>query len=110
MFIIGVVGVLFTVYKYFRDPQEALDKRESINQKETDSKASLIAQQVQWEKEATEKRFQEMGVRIETAMSLAQNHIHTVDTKVENLNTTVAAMSNKITELATIINERIPKK
>jgi Fe2+ transport system protein FeoA len=95
--------VIFAVYRYFRDPQVTDDKR-----------ASLLAQQVQWEKELTEKRFTEMGIRIDTALTLAQNHTHTVDVKVDGLTAMVNAMNlnltNKITELSAIINERIPKK
>lgn len=109
-FVLGLLAILFSVFLYFRTPQEALDKREALNQKETDGKASLLAQQMQWEKEATEKRFQELGLRITEAMTLAQNHIHTVDTKVDGLSKGMGSMSNEITRLATIIEERIPKK
>lgn len=109
-FSLGIISMIFGVFLYFRNPQEALDKREALNQKETDGKAALLAQQMQWEKEATEKRFAELGLRITEAMTLAQNHIHTVDTKVDGLSTEVGKMSNSITRLSTIIEERIPKK
>jgi len=109
-FSLGLLAILFSVYTYYRKPQEARDKREALNQKDTDSKASLLAQQLQWEKEATEKRFAEMGMRITETMTLAQNHIHTVDTKVDALSKGMSGMSNEITRLATIIEERIPKK
>ena len=42
-------------------------------------------------------------------MSLAQNHIHTVDIKVDKVVENVTRMSNEIVKLATIIEERIPK-
>ena len=109
-FALGFLAILFSVYNYFRNPQEALDKREALNQKDTDGKASLLAQQMQWEKEINEKRFTEMGLRINESMSLAQNHIHTVDTKVDDLAKRMTLMSNEITRLATIIEERIPRK
>lgn len=109
-FSLGIIGILFSVFIYFRNPQEELDKREALNQKDIDGKATLIAQQLQWEKEATEKRFAELSCRITEAMTLAQNHIHTVDTKVDGLSKGMGTMSNEITRLATIIEERIPKK
>lgn len=56
-FIIGLLGVLFTVYNYFRKPQEDIEKVQAVSQKEVDGKSNLLAQQVQWEKEANEKKF-----------------------------------------------------
>lgn len=109
-FALGLLAIIFSIYTYFRNPQEALDKREALNQKETDGKASLLAQQMQWEKELTEKRFTDMGLRITESMSLAQNHIHTVDTKVDDLAKRMTVMSNEVTRLATVIEERIPRK
>jgi hypothetical protein len=109
-FTLGIIGVLFTIYNYFRNPQEALERQQALGQSDIDGKAKLLAQQVQWEKEANEKKFIEFGLRLDTAMTLAQNHIHTVDTKVDTLLGTVGKMSNEITRLATIINERIPHK
>lgn len=121
-FILGIFGVVFTVYNYFRKPQEEMETKQAITekeignkatilaQKEVENKATLLAQQVQWEKEANEKKFSEFGIRLDSAFSLAQNHIHTVDTKVDKLIETINVMSNRITELSTIINERIPCK
>lgn len=99
MFALGILGIIFTVYNYFRNPQI---KSEKID--------ALLQQRMQWTSEATDKRFCDMNVNIKDAMTLAQNHIHTVDTKVENLIKTVGIMSNEITRLSTIIEERIPKK
>ena len=122
LFALGILGVIFTVFNYFRNPQEDLEKKQLITdkdlsskatilaQKEAEGKAGLLAQQVQWEKEANEKKFVEFGLRLDSAMTIAQNHIHTVDVKVDTLIGTVASMSNEITRLSTIIDERIPKK
>ena len=122
IFILGLLGVMFTVYKYFRDPQIISDKKQLILDTEIDSKASILAQkelenkanvlaeQVKGRNEENERRFLDMGNRLDLAMTTAQNHIHTVDVKVDNLITTVNIMSNEITRLATIIDERIPKK
>lgn len=107
---LGLIGIIFSVFNYFRNPQEALDKREALNQKDADGKAMLLAQQFQQEKEAVERRFSDMGNRLESAMTLAQNHIHTVDTKVDGLISDIGRMSNEVTRLTTVIDERIPKK
>jgi len=44
---------------------------------------------------------------------MAQNHIHTVDTKVDGLANTITQMNlsltNELTKLGTIISERMPK-
>lgn len=99
MFVLGILGAIFTVYNYFKNPQ--------INSEKTDA---LLQQRVQWEKESTDKKFSEFGKRLEDAFLLASNHTHTVDVKVDGLIKTVGVMSNEITKLTTIIEERIPKK
>lgn len=96
--VLGVLGMLFAVYSYFRNPQIDSDKKDA-----------LLSQQVQWSKESTDSRFKDMQDSFQALLLQSNNHIHTVDTKVETLNTTVASMSNEITRLATIIEERIPK-
>ena len=121
-FLIGILGTLFGVYHYFKNPQTALEKTQAVNeerdkgkstilaQKETEAKATLLAQQVQWEKEANEKKFIELGERINNAFTLAQNHIHTIDTKVDTMVSSVNSLNIKIAQLTTIVEERLPKK
>ena len=120
--IFGVISILFTVYNYFKNPQNKLEKEQALTEKEIDTKATILAQkeletkalllaeQVKGKNEENERRFCDMGIRLDTAMTTAQNHIHSVDVKVDKLIESVNTMGNKITELSTIINERIPKK
>jgi hypothetical protein len=122
MFVIGIIGIIIGVYKSIFTPQAKMDKNQALNeerdknkatlleQKEVDTKAQLLAQQMNNEKEDNNRRFAEMGVRIDKAFEIAQNHINTIETEVKALTITVGGMCNNITELKTIINERIPKK
>lgn len=126
MFGITAISVLFAVFFYFKNPQEKLDKKQAINevrdeerdknkatvlqQKEAESKATLLAEQVKWDKEANEKKFLEMGIRIDKAFEVAQNHINTIETEVKNQTVSIGALTNKMTELTTIISERLPCK
>lgn len=121
LFVVTILSVIFGVFMFFYKPQERLEKTQAINeerdkgkatvlaQKEAEGKASLLAQQVQWEKESNEKKFVEMGVRLTDAMTIAQNHIHTVDTKVDGLASKVGDVEKAVVRLTTIIEERIPK-
>jgi hypothetical protein len=121
MFGLGLIGIIFTVYNFFRNPTVNLEKEQALTDKEIDTKATILAQkelenkanvlaeQVKARNEENERRFSDMGIRLDTAMTTAQNHIHTVDTKVDKLIESVNVMGNKITELSTIIEERIPK-
>jgi mannitol-specific phosphotransferase system IIBC component len=102
----SVVAILL----FFRRPQEDLEKKQAVVEKETEGKAAVLAQQLQWEKDSNDRRFTELSACMNNANALAQNHIHTVDVKVDNLISTVDGMGNRLTELATIINERIPRK
>ncbi len=112
-FALGVFGIVFTIYNYFKTPQEEMDKRQTVSEKEIQGKAEILAQQLQWEKEANERRFKELTDGLNASRSLAENHIHTVDTKVDGLKDLVNSMNINITKeiavLSTTIAERMPK-
>lgn len=99
VFVIGLLGTLFGVYHYFRNPQIDSDKRDA-----------LIEQRMKFYGESTDRRFSDMQKQITDSQQLANNHIHTIDTKVDEVNINLAAMGKEITRLGTIIEERIPKK
>jgi RNAse (barnase) inhibitor barstar len=136
-FYLGIIAIIFSVYHYFKNPQIGLEKRQALDQledsknklltdkdltakadvlsqKEVESKANLLAQQVQWEKEANEKKFCELSRQLADNLALTQNHVHTLDTKIDVLTNSVVTMNlsltNEITRLSTIIEERLPDK
>lgn len=110
LFVITIGSIIFAAFSYFHVPQEAMEKRQAVidekiknkasttEQKDIDKKAELLASQVQWEKEANERRFKEMGDAMTAALTLAQNHIHTIDTKVDTLASSVNSMNLSITK------------
>jgi len=87
------------VYNHFRSPQISGDKKDA-----------LLAQQVQWQIEGTERRFKEIQDSFNGLLLQSNNHIHTVETKVDALSCSISDMAIEIAKLATIIEERIPKK
>lgn len=96
---ITIISVLFAIYIYFKDPQTAEEK-----------KAALLAQEVRYTSESTDRRFADVQKSITDAFALGQNHIHSVDVKVDALTAKVSGMQSDIVRLATIIDERIPKR
>lgn len=122
LFVIGLIGVAFTLFKFLQKPHDDIEKKQIIAdkdisskatilaQKEMESKASLLAQQVEWEKIASEKKFTELGKRLDDAFALAQNHIHSVDVMVGSLSVLVNSMNLNIVKLQTIVEERLPSK
>ncbi len=124
--ILGVMGIAFTVFLYFRTPQENLDRRQLVADKELETKATvlaakemenkaaLLAQQVDSEKILNEKKFAEMNTRMDSSLSLLKSEVLDVDRKVDGLIVTTTnfqyAISNKMTEIATILSERLPPK
>lgn len=118
---IMLIGVIFAAYFTFRKPQDSLEKKQIIDgenlkdkatllqQKEVENKAIVLENQFKWFMEGNNQKFNDMGKRLDDAFLLAANHTNTVDTKVDKLIETVGSMSSKVVELATIINERIPK-
>lgn len=99
VFVLGIAGVVFGIYQYFKNPQISEDK-----------KSALLAQQVKYTAESVEERFILMQKNFESLLLQSNNHIHTVDTKVDTLAADMTQMSREIVRLATIIEERIPKK
>lgn len=106
MFVINMIGILFLVYNSFRKPQ--------IDSETTDAaikaQATLLEQRFQWNQEGIEKRFKEIQDNFQGLLLQSNNHIHTVDTKVDKLVESSGSMGKELTRLATIIEERIPKK
>lgn len=98
MFVLGFLGVIFAVYNYFRNPQISADKTDA-----------LLSQQIKWMMEQNESRFSNVQDRFNSLLLQSNNHIHTVDTKVEALVTTVTTMGLAIAKLGTIIEERVPR-
>lgn len=97
-FVVGLLGVIFTVYNYFRKPQIQSEKKDA-----------LFAQQMQWQIEGTERRFKEIQESFNGLLLQNNNHIHTLDTKIDALNVCSSNMKIEIAKLGTIIEERIPK-
>jgi hypothetical protein len=98
-FAFGILAIIFGVYRYFKTPQI-----------DTEKKDALLAQQVQWSKEITEKRFEDLDKRLGESLAISQNHIHTIDIKVDGIGLTVSQLGKELVRLSTIIEERIPAK
>lgn len=113
VFAVGTIGTIFGIYRMFRDPQVALDKQQDLDKQDADSQMKLLSFQVTSDRDATDRRFSEVMERMDTALTLAQNHTHTVDVKVDSLTGVVNAMNlqltTELTKLGTIIEERFPK-
>ncbi len=113
MFVLGIVGMIFGIYKSFKDPQVALDKQQDLDKQQNDSDIKLLSLQVTNDRQSTDRKFSEMTSRMDSALALAQNHTHTVDVKVDALTGVVNAMNIELTKgmtrLGTIIEERFPK-
>lgn len=84
-FVLGILAILFSVYNYFRNPQIKSEKTES----------ALMIQFSILQKELA---------------NLKDNHIHTIEKKIEDTNNNLNVLTNQVTKLATIIEERIPRK
>lgn len=113
-FALGLVGIIFGVYKMFHDPQVSMDKQLNLDKQDVDSQVKLLALQVTNDRQATDRRFSEMMQRLDDALTLAQNHTHTVDVKVDGLTVMVNAMNIEMTKgftrFGTIFEERFSKK
>lgn len=112
--VVSILAAAFTGISWLKKPQVDMEKRQAVSEKEVDGKAALLSQELHWTKEANERRFKEMSEILTESRTLAQNHIHSIDVRVTDLTTLVNTMNvqlgSKLTELSTIINERMPTK
>ena len=99
VFVLGIIGVIFGIYQYFRNPQIAEDKN-----------AALLAQEVKTTSVTVEQRFESMQKNFEGLLLQSNNHIHSLDIKIDAMNKAMTDMRVEVATLSTIINERIPKK
>ncbi len=98
-YFIGFAGVIFGIYQYFRNPQIAEEK-----------KAALLAQQVKITSSSVDTRFDMMQKNFEALLLQSNNHIHTLETKIDEANKNIGDIRVHLATLAAIIDERIPKK
>lgn len=85
MFLIGLIGVIFTVYTYFRDPQVKSEKTDAINALQIDTLEQNLK-------------------------AVMENHLPHIDQRLNSLHDSINTTNQNVVRLATIIDERIPKK
>lgn len=85
MYAIGIGGAVFGIYSYFRNPQINSEKAESI----------MALNIVQLQKDFA---------------NLRDNHIHSMDIKIDEQGKAIRDLLIQTTRLSTIIEERIPRK
>ena len=84
-FIIYIIGLFFIAYNTFRKPQIRADKDISIIGEKMDNLEEEMA-------------------------DLKDNHLHSIEKKQDELKDDIGEMNTKITQLATIIEERTEKR
>lgn len=83
-FAIGIIGILFSIYKSYKNPQIESDK----------SMISLADR---------------VGNVEKTVGEIKETHLKTVEQDIKSLTISVNELSKTVVRLATIIDERIPK-
>ena len=98
-FIIGLFGIVFTIYHSIKNPQMKGEKFDAI-----------IKERFDLTQKSNDRRFEDMYKTMAESTKLNQNCIHTVEIKVDSLADSVNKSNIKIAKLSTIIEERIPRK
>lgn len=83
LFLITLGTVGFNVYLSLKKPQEKLEKDQIADKLTATNKESALAQQVEWQKEATASRFKELQDSFYEILKVNQNHLHTLETKLD---------------------------
>lgn len=97
LFAIAILSLIFGIYKYFSDPQIRADKTDA-----------LLLQQLSNSEQGTDRRFKDMQDRFDQLVTNNQNHLHTVDTKVDALKDLIVGMGKDMVRVQTILEERLP--
>jgi len=100
---ITTIGAIFVVYDRFTKP----DIR-------NDQTIALLSQKAELTQRENDRKFIEFGKRLDDAFTLASNHTHTVDVKVDKLIETTnnwhLAVSQQLTEISTIMSGKANKR
>jgi hypothetical protein len=91
-FLAGSIMMIFTVWTKITGPQKKLEISEAL-QKQKDNIYGEIY----------EKRFTEIQTQIATLTTMNQNHIHTLETKIDGLTTSQNQTGKEIVKLETTI-------
>jgi len=112
MFVLGLLGILFTVYNHFKKPQEDNDinkvvtekdlgtKATILAQKEAEGKALLLQQQVITEKEFNSKKFIEIGERF-------NNTDHKIEDLINSVNNMNLNLSKELMRIGTLVGQHL---
>lgn len=107
---IAILSALFMAYNSIRTPDEKADKSLALLAEQIKTTNELISQRINFSEQGTDRRFKDMQDNFTQLVTTQQNHIHTVETKVDALVATNGTFTEKLVALTTIIDERIPKK
>ena len=98
-FVLGifwVIGIIFSVFRYFKTPQEKTEKTEVLFwEKISNLQLSMID---------VKKTFD-----LQIA-NLKDNHLHSLDLKIDAVKDSVSSLALVVKWLSVIIEERIPQK
>lgn len=83
--VLSISGIGFGIFNYFRNPQISLEKGEGL----------MAMSITQLQKDVT---------------NIRDNHLHTMDVKIDDQGKSIRDLSIEVTKLSTIIDERIPRK
>ena len=98
-FIVAMLGVLFAIYRYFRDPDESADKR-----------IDMLAQRIDSAQMAVDKRFKDMQENFDKMNVVIHEQLTSNTHKFEAINNTQVSMGKELVKIATILEERLPSK
>ena len=85
MFVLGLLAILFSIYRYFKDPQ--------IKSDQTDGILTLEIKQLK-----------------EEIINLKDNHIHSLREAIVNTNNNLNNLTVQVAKLSTVVEERLPRK
>lgn len=93
---LGILGVVFGIYSYFRTPQIKSDKDTALLKDELSTvRRDMVSMQNNFDKQIIE---------------IKTTHIASVEKDIKDLTATIGKLSIELTRLSTILDERMPKR
>ncbi len=83
-FILGILAIIFSIFNYFKNPQVKLEQNEGL--------MTMAIKQLQLD-----------------LTNLRDNHVHTIDVKLDDQGKSIRDLSIQVAKLSTILEERLPK-
>lgn len=98
MFLLGLIGIAYTVFISIYGPQ-----------KKSETNDLLLDQRANFLRDEYDGKFKDIQDKFDELAKNNQNHLHTIEQKLDSMTNLVINLGKDVVRIETIINIKLPK-